>query len=352
MLPRTEIPAAQVGAIRRAMLAAPNTSSFQRLQCLWLRAQQELSTESIAWTVGLSVSHVRQVWSDYLRGGLAAAQGRPKGGRRHQNLTVLQEQAVLVPLQKEALAGRLVTARGIKTRYETTVGHTVPDSTVYRLLARHHWRQVQPRPKHPKDNPQAQAAFKKLQAKVAAVAAGHPDQPLRLMFEDEARFGRMSNPIRCWAPSGCRPEVPTHRVREYTHVIGSVSPQDGELISLILPHADTLALSLYLAEVSRRHPTEHILMFLDRAGWHQAQALVVPDNLTLDWLSPYSPQCNPQELVWREVRRQPFGNHDYDSMDAVEATLERRLRELESSPQRLQSLTGFDWIVNVSLKAR
>ena len=122
------------------------------------------------------------------------------------------------------------------------------------------------------------------------------------MFEDEARFGRMSNPLRCWAPAGCRPEVPTHRVREYTHVFGSVSPQDGELISLILPHADTAAMSLYLAEVSRRHPDEHILMFMDRAGWHQAKALVVPDNLTVDWLPPYSPQCNPQELVWREVR--------------------------------------------------
>jgi len=161
MRPRTEIPAAQVGAIRRAMLAAAKTSSFQRLQCLWLRAQQDLSTNTIARTVGLSVSHVRRVWSDYLRGGLAAAQGRPKGGRHHENLTVAQEQAVLAPLQKEARAGRLVTARGIKTRYETTVGHAVPDSTVYRLLARHQWRQVQPRPKHPKDNPRARAAFKK-----------------------------------------------------------------------------------------------------------------------------------------------------------------------------------------------
>ena len=184
------------------------------------------------------------------------------------------------------------------------------------------------------------------------MAAGHPDRPLRLLFEDEARFGRMSNPIRCWAPAGCRPEVPTHRVREYTHVFGSVCPQDGELISLILPHADTAAMSLYLAEVARRHPQEHMLMFLDRAGWHQAHGLVVPDNLTLDWLPPYSPQCNPQERVWREVRRQPFGNHNYDSMDAVEAALERRLRELECAPQIIQSLTGFDWIINVTLKAK
>jgi len=161
MRPRTEIPAAAVGGIRRAMLAAVRTSAFQRLQCLWLRARPDLSTGAIAQTVGLSVSHVRRVWSDYLRGGLAAARGRPKGGRRHQNLTLDQECALLQPLHRQAQAGQLVTARSLKTRYETCVGHAVPDSTVYRLLARHQWRQVSPRPKHPKDNPAARAAFKK-----------------------------------------------------------------------------------------------------------------------------------------------------------------------------------------------
>src|SRR5208282_1235057 len=126
--------------------------------------------------------------------------------------------------------------------------------------------------------------LKKLQAKVDAVAAGHPHQPLRLLFEDEARFGRMSDPIRCWAPVGCRPQVSTHRVRQYTHVFGSVCPHAGELISLILPHADTAAMSLYLAEGSRAQPGEPIFIFLDRAGWDQAKAVVGTDNLTLDWL--------------------------------------------------------------------
>ena len=158
MRPRTEISAAQVGAIRRAMLAASRKSVFQRLPSLWLRARQDLSTEAIAQAVGLSVSHVRRVWSEYLRGGLAAGQGRPKGGRRHQNLTLAQERAVLVPWQEQARRGRLVTARGIKVDYEKRLGRSVPDSTVGRLLARHQWRRVTPRPKHPKDNPAARAA--------------------------------------------------------------------------------------------------------------------------------------------------------------------------------------------------
>lgn len=161
MRPRTDIPAVQVGAIHRAMLAAPNKSSFQRLQCLWLRARQDLSTEAIAQAVGLSVSHVRRVWSEYLRGGLAAGQGRPKGGRRRQNLTLAQERAVLAPWQGHARWGQLITVRGIKVDYEKRLGRAVPDSTVCRLLARHQWRRVTPRPKHPKDHPAARAAFRK-----------------------------------------------------------------------------------------------------------------------------------------------------------------------------------------------
>ena len=161
MRPRTEIPAAQVGAIHRAMLAASTKSVFQRLQCLWLRARQDLATEAIAQAVGLSVSHVRRVWSDYLRGGLSAGQGRSKGGRRHQNLTLAQERAVLAPWQPQARRGQLVTARSIKVDYERRLGRAVPDSTVCRLLVRHQWRRVTPRPKHPKDNPAARAAFKK-----------------------------------------------------------------------------------------------------------------------------------------------------------------------------------------------
>lgn len=78
---------------------------------------------------------MRRVWSEYLRGGLVAAHGKPKGGRRHAHLSVAQERAVLRPLEQQAHTGRVVTARRIKTRYEDRVGHGMPDATIYRLLA-------------------------------------------------------------------------------------------------------------------------------------------------------------------------------------------------------------------------
>jgi hypothetical protein len=165
------------------------------------------------------------------------------------------------------------------------------------------------------------------------------------MFEDEARFGRLNDPRRCWAPAGIRPRVGAQVVREYTHVFAAVSPADGTLDTLILPEADTGAMSLFLAEVSRRHPTEEILMILDGAGWHRAKALQVPANLRLLLLPPHSPELNPAEHVWEEIREKWFTNLVFADMNQVEQLLERALRALEDDPERMHSLTGFDWII-------
>ena len=139
---RTKISGSHAGAIRRAMLAAPNRSTFQRLQCLWLRVRRDLSAEAIAQTVGLSTSHVRRIWSDYLRNGLAGGQGRPKGGRRHAYWTVEQERALLAPIRRAAERGKPVTVQNIQRRFENKLGRAVTPSTVYRLLARHQWRRL------------------------------------------------------------------------------------------------------------------------------------------------------------------------------------------------------------------
>lgn len=77
-------------------------------------------------------------------------------------------------------------------------------------------------------------------------------RPLRVYFQDEARFGRMDNPAYCWAPRGLRPGVKAQRVRESTYVYSALSPQDGDLFSLILPYADTDRMELFMDEFARQ----------------------------------------------------------------------------------------------------
>src|SRR5512138_1848187 len=125
---------------------------------------------------------------------------------------------------------------------------------------------------------------------------------LRLMFQDEGRFGRISNPRRCWAPRGTRPDVPAQIVREYTYAYAAVSPHDGTMDSLVLPQVNEQAMSIFLQEVSDRHPDEFILMVMDGAGWHKAKALAIPSNMALYFLPPYSPKLNPVEHIWDSIR--------------------------------------------------
>jgi transposase-like protein len=171
------------------------------------------------------------------------------------------------------------------------------------------------------------------------------------MFEDEARFGRISDPRRCWAPLGVRPEVSTQFVREYEYAFAAVSPQDGTLDTLVLPTVNTEAMGIFLAEVSQRHVDEFIVMVLDGAGWHRAKRLPVPANMRLISLPPWSPQLNPVEHVWDEVREKWFANRVFDSLNAVEEQLMTALKTLEEDAPRVASLTGFDWIKTIPLNA-
>jgi transposase len=171
------------------------------------------------------------------------------------------------------------------------------------------------------------------------------------MFQDEARFGRLSDPRRCWAPQGMRPQVSAQLVREFTYAFAAVSPHDGGLDTLVLPEVTAQTMSLFLAEVAARHPEDFILMFLDQAGWHKAKALVVPANMRLEWLPPYSPECNPVEHLWDELREKWFANRLFRGLDAVEDTLVTALHTLEMETERVGSITGFDWIISIPLNA-
>ena len=121
--------------------------------------------------------------------------------------------------------------------------------------------------------------------------------------------------------------------------------------SLVLPWVNAETMSLFLAEVAQRHADEFIVMVMDQAGWHLAGELVVPANMRLIFLPPYSPELNPAEHLWESLREECFTNHVFADLDAVERALTKGLITLEADPTRTRSMTGFDWILSISLNA-
>lgn len=115
----------------------------------------------IAKHVGVSVDTVHQVISRYNRFGVAAVETAGKGGRRHEYVTIEQEGQLLAPFFARAATGEIATAGEMKRAFEAQVGHEVDESTMYRLLNRHGWRKLVPRPVHPKASKEEQEQFKK-----------------------------------------------------------------------------------------------------------------------------------------------------------------------------------------------
>ncbi len=166
------------------------------------------------------------------------------------------------------------------------------------------------------------------------------------MFQDEARFGRISDTRRCWCPKPVRPICQAMVTQEYTYAYGAVSVTDGQLDTLILPHVNGPCMQLFLDEVAQRHPDDRIVMVLDGAGWHQSGSLSLSPNLRLLKLPPYSPELNPVEHLWDELREKSFHNRVFDSIDALEDHLVAALRDREHSPDRVKHIAGWDWIIN------
>jgi hypothetical protein len=170
-------------------------------------------------------------------------------------------------------------------------------------------------------------------------------RPLVLLFQDEARFGRIhEGQRRCWAPFPQRPHAARQVVRQYVYAVAAVSPLDGRLCSLILPWMDAQTMAIFLRVTARTFAAEHCVMFLDRAGWHTATTLRVPRSMTLCSLPARSPELNPVESLWKHIRENYFGQKAIDSLQEVETRLCRAFRALDEHPEVVKSLCGYHWI--------
>jgi transposase len=134
--------------------------------------------------------------------------------------------------------------------------------------------------------------------------------------------------------------------QEYTYAYGAVSIADGRWDSLILPKTNSTCMQIFIDEIALRYPDDRIVMVLDGAGWHRADDITVPKNIRLLPLPPYSPELNPVENIWEELREKNFDNKVFASLDALEEQLLHSLKHLEDHPEISKSIAGWPWIIN------
>jgi hypothetical protein len=145
----------------------------------------------------------------YHRHGPQALETPDKGRRQRAYLSLEQEQAGGDPFLKQREVGRVSPGLQVNPALEKAVGHQMAKTPGYRVLKRHPWRKVVPRPRPPKRSAVEQQAFKKTfphaLAPVLPTRAPQDIRPLLSMAEEEGRLGRIDPPRRCWAPKPVRP---------------------------------------------------------------------------------------------------------------------------------------------------
>ncbi len=171
-----------------------------------------------------------------------------------------------------------------------------------------------------------------------------------MFFQDEARFGRINAPRHCWAPEQCRPDAPKQIIREYTYAYGAVCPFDGDACYLILPAMNGDCMNVFLSELASRYPKHFLLVAYDGAPCHSPGVLNIPANMMLIKLPPYSPNLNPQENNWDDMREKFFHNLVFNSIAAVEDQLVVACNYYESHPEIIHSMTAWNWITNSSIE--
>lgn len=147
--------------VKKRMTTDPRPLYRQRWLIIYNALVEPGKAEDIARHCGVSKATVHAVISSYNRQGIAAVETVGKGGRRSGYVSLEEEQEFLAPFFERAEKGELATTREVWRAFEARVGHQVDDSTISRLLNRHGWRKLMPRPRHPQADPQAQNQFKK-----------------------------------------------------------------------------------------------------------------------------------------------------------------------------------------------
>lgn len=152
MRPKTQFSKSTAEKMEDLLSCTTNLNEYKRIQCIYFRAKFDYDTTLIAQITGYKVQTVRNIHSNYLKQGIKSLKISAKGGRYHSIFTIKQEKELINKFEKEAEQGGIVEVSRIHKAVEEKAQKKIAKTTTYRMLNRHNWRQIIPRPSHPKSN--------------------------------------------------------------------------------------------------------------------------------------------------------------------------------------------------------
>jgi transposase len=173
----------------------------------------------------------------------------------------------------------------------------------------------------------------------------YPTAKVQLWCEDEHRLGLKPIIRKVWSPVGERPLVKVHQRYESTYLCAFARPKSGEIYWLILPTVNARVFSLALEHFAREVGAgirRRILLVLDKAGWHIAKEVEVPEGIHLEFLSSHSPKLQPSERLW-SLSNEGVANRHFEEIEELEEALVERCAALCDQPELIRSYLRYHW---------
>ena len=147
---------------------------------------------------------------------------------------------------------------------------------------------------------------------------------------------------RVWSECGTKPIVTINPGYSNFHIASAVNPFTGEEFTYFLDKLFTGSINQYLSALSEEKRGRKVWLIWDGAGFHRSKELVVPSNIELIPLPPYSPELNPVERLWAWLRRHVCRNRLYETLKRLQKALIQEWKNLK--PALLSTLCGCSYL--------
>lgn len=158
------------------------------------------------------------------------------------------------------------------------------------------------------------------------------------------RYGLISNYRRSWSQVGIRTIIDNQQQFSNRYLFSAVAPLTGESFHLIGLEENTGAMvALFFNELEKAYPDKHIVMVFDNAPSHRPKIVRERERMTCIYLPPYSPELNPAERFFEEMRK-ATANRIFETLDEQERVIEAAVKAFSLDEMAMKKLTGYEWI--------
>ena len=166
-----------------------------------------------------------------------------------------------------------------------------------------------------------------------------------LWVQDESRVGQQGSTTRIWGKKGSRPRAIKQGQFTYAYIFGAACPEKNLAVGIIVPYVNTITMEKHLEEISKHVPPgRHAVILVDRAAWHTAKKLNIPENISLLPQPPYSPELNSCEQIWQYLKEHYLANRCFDGYEDIVDACVDAWNNFVSIPGKIKSLCSRSWM--------